>query len=284
MPEKEYIIFCDESDKYGKFYSNFYGGSIVAGSNYKAITEELNSLKEKHNFFGEIKWSKVSENYLVKYQKIVTGFFKYVAKGDIKVRIMFTHNRNVIKDISPAKQDLGYFLLYYQFIKHAFGLKYIPYSDQGTRLRLFFDVFPHKKEKGEQFKGYLSGLQKSKWFRDANIIIPKQEIAEVDSHNHVILQFTDLILGAMAFRLNDKHKDKIPGTKVRGKKTIAKEKLYKHILAEIRKIRPNFNIGISTSEKGDKRNRWKYPYMHWLFVSKESEVDHSVKKNNKKKK
>src|SRR5690606_39052203 len=108
---------------------------------------------------------------------------------------------------------------------------------------LFFDVFPHKKEKVEQLKGYLLALQSSKDFKNANIIIPKQEIAEVDSHNHVILQFTDLILGSIAFRLNDKHKEKIPGTRFRGKKTIAKEKLYKHILSEICKIRPNFNIG-----------------------------------------
>ena len=125
---------------------------------------------------------------------------------------------------------------------------------------------------------YLLALQSSKDFKDANIIIPKQEIAEVDSHNHVILQFTDLILGSIAFRLNDKHKEKIPGTRFRGKKTLAKEKLYKHILSEICKIRPNFNIGISTSEKGDKKNRWNYPYMHWLFVPKESEVDKSIKK------
>jgi len=278
MHEKEYIIFCDESDKYGKYYSNFYGGAIVGASKYEKITNELNSLKEKHNFFGEIKWSKVSANYLDKYEKIISGFFKYVAQDDLKIRIMFTHNRNVIKDISPGKRDLEYFLLYYQFIKHAFGLRYIPFRDEGTRLRLFFDVFPDKKEKGEQFKGYLLGLQKSKWFRDANIIIPKQEIAEVDSHNHVILQFTDLILGSMAFRLNNKHMEKIPGTHFRGKKTIAKEKLYKHILNEIRKIRPKFNIGVTTSENGDKTNRWNYPYMHWLFVPKESEVDPSVKK------
>jgi len=278
MPEKEYIIFCDESDKYGKFYSNFYGGAIIGASKYEKITNELNSLKEKHNFFGEIKWSKVSANYLEKYQKIISAFFKYVAKGDLKIRIMFTQNRNVIRQLPPAKRDLEYFLLYYQFIKHAFGLRYIPFRDEGTRLRLFFDVFPDKKEKGEQFKGYLLGLQKSKWFRDANIIMPKQEIAEVDSHNHVILQFTDLILGSMAFRLNDKHKEKLPGTRFRGKKTIAKEKLYKHILSEIRKIRPKFNIGVTTSEKGDKTNRWNYPYAHWLFVPKESEVDPSIKK------
>jgi hypothetical protein len=32
MTEKEYIIFCDESDRFGKYYSNFYGGVIVGPS------------------------------------------------------------------------------------------------------------------------------------------------------------------------------------------------------------------------------------------------------------
>ena len=279
MQEKEYIIFCDESDKYGKYYSNFYGGVIVGASKYESITNQLNLIKEKHNLFGEIKWSKVSPNYLDKYKAIVTAFFKYVARGDLKVRIMFTHNRNIIADLPLEKRDIEYFLLYYQFIKHAFGLKFIPASENGTRLRLFFDVFPHNTEKSEQFKGYLLALQKNKWFRDANIIIPKEEIAEVDSHKHVILQFADLILGSMAFRLNDKHKDKIPGSRFRGKKTIAKEELYKHILSEIRKIKPNFNVGVSTGLNSIPENKWLFPYLHWLFVPKDSIVDSSKSKN-----
>ena len=27
--EKEYLVFCDESDASGRFYSNFYGGVLV---------------------------------------------------------------------------------------------------------------------------------------------------------------------------------------------------------------------------------------------------------------
>ena len=38
----------------------------------------------------------------------------------------------------------------------------------------------------------------------------------------------------MAFRLNDKHKIKPPGQRTRGKRTIAKERLYKHISQRIR--------------------------------------------------
>ena len=64
----------------------------------------------------------------------------------------------------------------------------------------------------------------------------------------------------MNFRLNGKHKLKPTGKKRRGARTIAKEKLYKHILLRIR-CKANFNPGISTGVDGDLRNRFLMPYM-----------------------
>jgi len=90
-------------------------------------------------------------------------------------------------------------------------------------------------------------------------------ISEIKSHNHILLQSLDLILGAMQFRLNDKHKEKPQGSPTRGKRTIAKEKVYKHINKKIRDIYPNFNIGISTGTGGEIQNRWYHSYRHWSF-------------------
>lgn len=281
--EKEYIIFCDESDKYGKYFANFYGGVIVGASQYERITNELNAIKTEEKLFGEIKWSKVTDQYVEKYKIVVSNFFNEIRAGNIKVRIMFTHNVNVPKSNSHINKDLEYFKLYYQFIKHAFGLQYIPKRDEGTRLRLFFDVFPDKSENAEQFKGYLLGLQQNTGFRNANIILSRDEIAEVDSHNHPLLQCLDVVLGSMSFRLNEKHKEKIPGTKKRGKRTIAKEELYKHIVREIRRMTPNFNIGVSTSCKDHLSRRWSMPYMHWIFKAKEIEKDFNFSKRKGRK-
>lgn len=54
-------------------------------------------------------------------------------------------------------------------------------------------------------------------------------IAEVDSKNHVILQCIDIALGSMNFKLNNMDKEKMPNSNRCGKRTIAKEKLYKKI-------------------------------------------------------
>jgi hypothetical protein len=68
----------------------------------------------------------------------------------------------------------------------------------------------------------------------------------------------DIILGAMAFRLNDLHKEKLDGSNKRGKRTIAKENLYKYILAEIRSFYPNFNIGITTGKTPREKNMERF--------------------------
>lgn len=70
---------------------------------------------------------------------------------------------------------------------------------------------PDNKEKVARFRGYLLGLNRWTGFRNAHITLREDAIAEVDSHNHVVLQCLDIDLGAMQFRLNDKHKAKPEG-------------------------------------------------------------------------
>ncbi|CAN5198571.1 hypothetical protein BH23BAC1_BH23BAC1_35710 [soil metagenome] len=123
------------------------------------------------------------------------------------------------------------------------------------------------------FKNHIFALQSLYSFESAKIKIRRTDIIDVNSKEHVLLQCLDIILGAMAFRLNDLHKAKPAGAKRRGKRTIAKEKLYKHINSLIRKIYPNFNIGDSTGHKGSIENRWNFPYRHWKFTPAEFKIN-----------
>ncbi len=282
MSEKEYILFCDESDQRGLFYSNFYGGLIVGASQYERITQRLNEKKAELNLMGEVKWEKVTHQYLAKYQELIRLFFEEVFQGHVRMRIMFRQNAHQPQDLTEQQIDMEYFLLYYQFVKHAFGLEFIPPSDTGTRIRLYFDQFPDTREKAEQFKGFLLGLRKNPKFHTARIILSPEDITEVRSHEHVLVQCLDIVLGSMSFRLNDKHKQKPVGQWKRGKRTIAKEALYHTILEEIYKIHPHFNIGISTSIHGELSNRWTDPYMHWKFIPTKALFDATLTKPHPK--
>ncbi len=271
----EYIIYADESEKKGRYYSNFYGGALVRSTDLMSVESALEQQKESLGFHGEVKWQKVTANYLTRYQQLMDLFFDFVAAGQIKVRIMFTKNIHVPQNLTREQTENQYFLLYYQFIKHAFGLAHSNPTKTPVNCRLYFDQFPDTREKAEVFKGYLRGLSSSAEFRRARIRIGEQSIAEVTSHDHVILQCLDIVLGSMQFRLNDKHKTKPPGSHWRGKKTRAKEHLYRHMNRRVRSIYPNFNIGISTGVQGEEANRWHHEYRHWLFVPADHVRDRS---------
>lgn len=277
MRDKEYILFCDESDRHGKYYSNFYGGVIVGSSQYQRITDRLNNTKADLNLYQEVKWEKVTEKYLTKYEELIHVFFEEIFHNNLRVRIMFRQNAHLPRGLSREQVEWEYYLLYYQFVKHGFGLEH---SSENIRLRLYFDTFPDTAEKNEQFKGFLLGLTKTKKWE--TIDIKKENITEVHSHDHVLLQCLDIVLGSMSFRLNDKHKEIPKGARQRGKRTVAKEKLYKSILSEIRKIRPGFNIGVSTRIE-TLSDKWRLPYTHWPFVPSDETFDSTLTKPRRRK-
>lgn len=222
MPKRHYIIYCDESDKKGKYFSNFFGGVLLKTRDQEAIQSLLVEKKAELNLYREIKWQKVTENYLEKYIEFMSYFFSFVATSRLRVRIMFTQNIHRPIGLTKEQLDKQYFLLYYQFIKHAFGIKYTnPNALDRVYFSLMPDQIPDTKEKIEIFRNYLSQIPNSSSMRGSQVFIPREQINDVDSKDHVILQGLDVILGAMSARLNDKFKEKPLNRQIRGKRTIA---------------------------------------------------------------
>ncbi|MCQ8279921.1 DUF3800 domain-containing protein [Acetobacteraceae bacterium KSS8] len=265
MP-KEIIIYCDESVQKGKFYSNFYGGALITSDHIDEVRKCIADKMLQLNLGSEVKWTKITENYCEKYIELIDTFFNMVAVGKIKLRVMFRQNLHEAVGLSDQHLEDQFFILYYQFIKHAFGLKFVRPRPGKTRLRLYLDQLPDTREKAEKFRGYVAALGANRAFVDAGLTIDKQDIADIESHSHPILQCLDVVLGSMQFRLNNLHKEKPEGARKRGKRTIAKEKVYNHINRRIRQIYLNFNIGISTGVRDNPANVWRDVYRHWLFI------------------
>jgi hypothetical protein len=269
----EYVIYCDESQAKGKYFSNFYGGLLVPSTELDYCRAALQSCKDGQKLEGEVKWQKVTGQYLDKYVTLMDAFFDLIESGRVKMRVMFTQNLHVATGLTTEQKENTYCLLYYQFLKHAFGLQHAGPHAGRVRLRVYLDQMPSTAEAIARFKGYILGLNGNPQFRGAGVYLHREDITEVCSHDHAILQCLDVALGAIPFRLNDLHKEKPAGSRRRGKRTVAKEKLYKHINSRIRRIYPHFNIGASTGTNGDLANRWRHPYRHWKFVPTEHTVD-----------
>jgi len=266
-PEKEYWIFADESVQKGELFSNFFGGCIVPARIHNDIENRLRIKKAEIGFIKELKWQRVTQLWLDGYKAIISSFFDELRAGHVRIRIMFRNNEHTPGPLSREQKDDEYFRLYYQFVKHAFGLAHLP-DESDVRLRLFFDQFPDTREQATHFKTYIAELPKSKSFKQKGLRIDPSHITEIDSKEHVLLQCLDLVLGSMAFRLNEKNKIKPEGSRTRGKRTIAKDKLYRHILSEIRTLKPSLNPKISTASEPFPEGAWSMPYRHWAFKPK----------------
>ncbi len=125
---------------------------MLRSTHLDLVRRDLQNLKDHLNLGKELKWVRVSEQYEQKYLEFLKTFFNLVEQDIIKVRVMFTQNIHV-PILTKAQIDKSYFLLYYQFIKLAFGLRYSNPTQQEINVRVYPDYIPHTKENTEQFIG-----------------------------------------------------------------------------------------------------------------------------------
>ena len=276
-------IWLDESTKEGEFYSNFYGGILIDSHDLHDVLLIMQRCVDENGLSGhEIKWQKVNDNHFEPYTEVVDTIFELLEHGLIKMRIFFKSNQFDAVGLTKEQRIKTYQILYYQFVKHAFGLQYAnDDNNKPLRVHLSFDEMPLHNADKKEFINYLLKLNDTKEFSKANVRFAESDIIEVDSSKELPLQFLDLILGAMSFRLNNKHKMIPEGSRVRGRRTRIKEKLYKHINQRISRIRPGFNIGVSTGRRTDE-DVWNEPYRHWCFIPHDSVRDLSKAKSHKK--
>ena len=168
---RQLVIYCDESETKGDIYSNFYGGALICAQDTEQIIYRLEEKKKQLNLFQEVKWQKVSGPYLQKYIELMDEFFDLIEADKIKIRIMFTSNNFHPQNLEQYHREHEYFILYYQFLKHGFGLRYSNKANVPITVRIFFDKLPDTKEKREKFKGFVCGISRWPEFRKANIHI-----------------------------------------------------------------------------------------------------------------
>lgn len=261
---REYVIYTDESIQRGRCFGDFFGGALIQSEALDHVREVLQRQADQSGLGAEVKWKKVSEGYLDRYLAMMDTFFDLICGDFVKVRIMFTRADSQ-QPRSRYHREHRYHLLYYQFFKYAFGLRHCNPDRCDLRLRLYVDRLPDAPQKNVLFKSHLLTLQSCKEYRAGNISIPRDQIAEVNSHDHLPMQCVDVVLGAMQFRLNRSlHEAGVPG-----KKTIAKYQLSEHICARIRQIHPDFVMEATTMRTND-HDRWEHPYRHWLFQPKQA--------------
>lgn len=182
---KTFNIYCDESCHIENDHKKFmFLGSVSAAYNQvKLHTEKINDLKKKHNFYAEIKWSKVSKSKIRFYLDLVDYFFA----TDLQFRTVGVEKSKINNNAFNQNYDDFYYKMYYYLLNHNLSslYKYNVYLDIKDTLSAY---------KVNKLKDILN--TKFGVFRN---------VQNIRSHESIILQIADFLMGAISYLHNDEY-------------------------------------------------------------------------------
>lgn len=183
---KTFNIYCDESCHIENDHKNFMflGSTSVAYNQVKFHTAQLNELKKKHRFYGEIKWSKVSKSKLRFYLDLVDYFFA----TDLQFRCVGVQKSKINAGAFNLSYDDFYYRMYYSLLNHNINTTY----NYNVYLDIKDTLSAYKVNKLKDVLNTRYGV-----FRN---------VQNIRSHESIIMQITDFMMGAISYLHNNDNK------------------------------------------------------------------------------
>lgn len=187
--KKTYNIYCDESCHLENDHKRFmFLGAITSAYNQVRFhTNNIKEIKEKHNFYAEIKWSNVSRSKFNFYIDLLEYFFN----TDLTFRTVGIDKSKIRNDDFGQTYDDFYYKMYYMLLNHK--------VDTFATYNVYLDI----KDTLSAYKVHkLKDILNTKYevFRN---------IQNIRSHESLLMQLTDFIMGAISYKNNVEEKDNI---------------------------------------------------------------------------
>lgn len=213
----KYNLYCDESthlENDGMPYM-LLGYVCVPYHQLGWHKQQIEEIKEKHHFYGEIKWSKVSKSQHLFYQDIIDYFFA----SDLAFRAIVVKKDQIVSGFEGENYDSFYYRMYYQLIHHKL--------DMTKRYNIYLDI---KDNLSAKKVGKLKDILQTQY----GVI---HNLQNIRSHESVLMQVSDLLMGAINYHLRGDNK------------VIAKNKIIQRIQSHA-----NHTLSQSTAKNEDKMN------------------------------
>jgi hypothetical protein len=198
----EFEVYCDEAmpdlftSQKPRGHYLMIGSLWLPASLREEIKRKIRSLRETHNTWGEIKWSKVSPSRLEFYRALIDLFASYGL--DIRFRCIAVDHSQVNMSLHDNDEELGFYKFYYQLLHHWI-LDFNEY-------RIFCDAKTNRDPKRLQVL--------RSCLRNANLSSRIKDIQSLPSSQIVLIQLCDLLLGAASSRMNNTLKEGTAKTKI----------------------------------------------------------------------
>ena len=161
-------------------------GSLWLPADLRAeVKSRIDALRERHKAWGEIKWSKVSPNRQGFYLELIDLFIGYGA--NFRFRCIAVDRAQFNLALHQNDGELGFYKFYYQLLHHWI-LDFNEYQ-------IFCDIKSNRDPKRLPVLGQCLSR--------ANLSSTISGIQSLPSHEVVLIQLCDLLLGAASSRINN---------------------------------------------------------------------------------
>ncbi len=186
----QFEVYCDEvmpdlftsTKRRGRYL--MIGSLWLRAELRDEIKRKIRALREMHDTWGEIKWTKVSPSRLTFYLDLVDLFESYGL--DLRFRCIAVDSEQVDMRWHEYDEELGFYKFYYQMLHHWI-LDFNEY-------RIFCDTKTNRDPQR------LATLRRC--LSAANLSSRISSIQALPSRQVVLIQLCDLLLGAASSRIN----------------------------------------------------------------------------------
>lgn len=186
----EFEVYCDESrqDLIAQKKANQYfmiGSLWLPAELREDIKLNIKDLREKFSVRGEIKWSKISPSKMNFYLALIDLFISY--QDRLRFRCIAIESSKVDLGWHNHDKELGFYKFYYQLLQHWI-LDFNSYT-------IFCDTKTNRDP--TRLKELTHCLRASNLTSDVGFI------QALPSHEVILIQLTDLLLGAGSAKMNN---------------------------------------------------------------------------------
>ena len=183
---KTFNIYCDESCHLENDHRDYmFLGSITSAYNQVQLhTSQINEIKKRHNFYAEIKWSKVSQSKFYFYSELIDYFFA----TDLKFRTAGIEKSKIDNQVFSQTYDEFYYKMYYQLLNHKIDSRY----SYNVYLDIKDTLSAYKVRKLREILNTKYGVF--------------HNVQNIRSNESAIMQLCDFLMGAISYYKNNQER------------------------------------------------------------------------------
>lgn len=251
----KYYIFADESNTNKTRYM-LIGGIWVDEITYQQVNNACIEFKDVNNWdaITKMNWKNISKQTLPQYKKFIDIFFKY--NLDFKCIILDRKSVN-LKLNEKHDAELGFYKFYYMLLRNC--------SKNNHQYYIYLDRRNNRTaNRLDDMKTFLQKPRKKKTMSNETYTekgLDIKTIEFVNSNNVNLIQFADLIMGAIGYHYHKRH--------LKPDASPHKSEFARYIAEKIQKD----DLVFETDKNGYKNfNLWKFKSYSELTKDKEVNI------------